>query len=237
MNILVACEESQRVTIECRKLGHNAFSCDLELCSGGHEEWHIQHDVIPYLNGRCKFMTMDGRYHDIPKRWDMIIGHPPCTYLSNAGAMHLFPGGELNEERYQLGMDARAFFMRIYNADCEKIAVENPIPSTIFELPEYSQIIQPYEFGHPFSKKTCLWLKGLPLLQPTEIITDNIESTTIARWFNSGGVERQKNRSKTFWGIAKAMARQWAGVSKYMLLDDCNNSLTSYSDIRNGWRC
>ena len=213
MKVLVACEESQRVTIELRKLGHEAYSCDIEPCSGGHEEWHIQGDVIPLVNGNCEFKTVDGTKHSIKGKWDMLICHPPCTYLSNAGARHLFPKGELNKKRYKKGLEAKDFFMRLYNADCNMIAVENPIPSKIYELPKYSQIIQPYEYGHPFSKKTCLWLKGLPKLKPTKIISkEEIQSTKIAgNWFNKGGKERQKNRSKTFPGIAQAMAEQWAG--------------------------
>ena len=216
MKILVACEESQRVTKELRKLGHEAYSCDIEPCSGGHEEWHIQGDAIPLVNGNCEFKTVDGTKHSIKGKWDMLICHPPCTYLSNAGARHLWKNHELNQERYKKGLEAKGFFMKLYNADCNMIAVENPIPSKIYELPKYSQIIQPYEYGHPFSKKTCLWLKGLPKLKPTKIISkEEIQSTKIVgNWFNKGGKERQKNRSKTFTGIAKAMAKQWAGNVK-----------------------
>lgn len=214
MKVLVACEESQRVCIEFRKLGHEAYSCDIEPCSGGHEEWHIQDDVLPLLNGNCKFQTVDGTKHEIAGKWDMIIAHPPCTYLSNAGARFLYPKGILNEDRLKLGLQAKQFFMAIYSADCERIAIENPIPSKVYELPPYTQTIQPYEYGHPFKKKTCLWLKNLPLLQPTNIIPEsNRQSTKIAgNWFNKGGKERQKNRAKTFEGIAKAMAEQWGNL-------------------------
>ncbi len=213
MKVLVACEESQRVCIEFRQLGHEAYSCDIEPCSGGHEEWHIQQDVLPLLNGNCEFQTVDGVLYRIDGKWDMIIAHPPCTYLSNAGARFLYPKGVLNEGRLQLGLAAKEFFMKIYNADCEKIAIENPIPSRIYELPPYTQTIQPYEYGHPFQKKTCLWIKGLKPLKPTNIISkENRQSTKIAgNWFNKGGKERQKNRAKTFEGIAKAMAEQWGG--------------------------
>lgn len=197
MKILVACEESQAVTIELRKLGHEAYSCDIEPCSGGHPEWHLQQDVLPLLK----------------MKWDMIIAHPPCTFLSNAGARFLYPNGQLNQERYQKGLKAKDFFMELYNSNCPKIAVENPIPSRVYGLPPYTQIIQPYEFGHPYSKKTCLWLKGLPNLEPTNILPeDQRQSTKIAgNWFNKGGKDRQKNRAKTFSAIAKAMAEQWAG--------------------------
>lgn len=216
MKILVACEESQAVTIELRRLGHEAYSCDIEPCSGGYPEWHIQKDVIPFLNGNCEFDTVDGIHHKINGKWDMIIAHPPCTYLSNAGARHLYPKGVLNQERYKKGLQAKDFFMKIYNADCDKIAIENPIPSRIYGLPNYSQTIQPWMFGHPVKKKTCLWLKNLDFLQSTDIVAEQYrESTKIAgNWFNKGGKERQKNRSKTFHGIAKAIAIQWAGNVK-----------------------
>lgn len=209
MKVLVACEESQRVCIAFREKGHEAYSCDIMECSGGHNEWHIMQDVIPILNGNCEFETVDGTKHKIEGKWDLIIAHPPCTYLSNAGARFLYPKGVLNENRLNLGLAAKEFFMKLYNADCEKICVENPIPSRVFGLPKYSQTVQPYEHGHHFKKKTCFWLKNLPLLQPTDII-DVRESTKIAgNWFNKGGKDRQKNRAKTFEGIAKAMAEQW----------------------------
>lgn len=197
MKILVACEESQAVTKALRKLGHEAYSCDIQPCSGGHPEWHLQQDVTPLLK----------------EKWDMIIAHPPCTYLSNAGARFLFPEGKLNEERLKKGMEAKEFFMLFYHADCPRVAVENPVPSRIYGLPPYTQIIQPWQFGHPFQKKTCLWLRGLPLLMPTEIVPEiNRQSTRVAgNWFNKGGKDRAKNRAKTFPGIAKAMAEQWTG--------------------------
>ena len=211
MNILVACEESQRVTTEFRRLGHNAFSCDIIDQSGGHPEWHIKQDVVPLLNGNCKFTTTDGTEHEINGRWDLIIGHPPCTYISNAGAVRLYPKSVLNEERLRQGIEATHFFLRILYADCDHIAVENPIPSRVYCLPPYTQVIQPYNFGHPFKKKTCLWLKGLPELKHTkEIAPEDCQSTKIAgNWFNHGGKDRQRNRAKTFPGIAKAMAEQW----------------------------
>lgn len=197
MRILVACEESQAVTKELRRLGHEAYSCDIIVCSGGHPEWHLQQDVTELLK----------------LKWDMIIAHPPCTYLSNAGARFLYPKGVLNEDRLKLGMEAKEFFMLFYNADCPRIAIENPIPSKIYGLPKYSQCIQPWMFGHPYQKKTCLWLKGLPQLIATDVVPeDQRQSTKIAgNWFKKGGKDRQQNRAKTFPGIAKAMAEQWAG--------------------------
>ena len=209
MKVLIACEESQTVCKAFRKRGHEAYSCDIMECSGGHNEWHIMQDVIPLLDGNCEFETVDGTKHKIEGKWDLIIAHPPCTYLSNAGARFLYPKGVLNENRLNLGLAAKEFFMQLYNADCDKICVENPIPSRVFGLPKYSQTVQPYEHGHPFKKKTCFWLKNLPLLQPTDIV-DVRESTKIAgNWFNKGGKDRQKNRAKTFEGIARAMSQQW----------------------------
>lgn len=141
--------------------------------------------------------------------WDLMIAHPPCTYLSNAGARFLYPGSVLNPDRLAQGLEAKEFFMALYNANIPKICVENPIPSTIFGLPKYSQIIQPYEYGHPYQKRTCLWLKGLPLLTPTNIVNERQSSKVPGNWFNKGGKDRQKNRAKTFQGIADAMAEQW----------------------------
>lgn len=228
MKVLVACEESQRVCTELRKLGHEAYSCDIQEPSGGHPEWHALGDVLEILNwkdhgnncGGIWFKTMDEQFHTIDK-WDMIIAHPPCTYLSNAGAARLYPRkGQLNKERYRLGLKAKDFFMNFINADCDKIAVENPIPTRIYGLPPYSQIIQPYQFGEPFSKKTCLWLRGLPTLKPTNILTNYKPYVSCGTSANKGnkdkaGVSRAggaaKVRSKTFEGIARAMAEQWAG--------------------------
>ena len=209
MKVLVACEESQTVCKAFRERGHEAYSCDIQECSGGHPEWHIQEDVLPLLGGECEFMTMDGKPHTIDGKWDMIIAHPPCTYLSNAGARFLYPKGILNEERLAKGMEAKKFFMHFYNSDCERIAIENPIPSKIYGLPPYTQSIQPWMFGHPVQKKTCLWLKGLSPLEPTDIVEERQSTKIPGNWFNQGGKERQKNRAKTFHGIAKAMAEQW----------------------------
>ena len=209
MNILVACEESQAVCLAFRQKGHRAFSCDIVECSGGHPEWHIMADVLQLLNGRCKFQTMDLTLHEVDGPWDMIIAHPPCTYLSNAGARFLYPKGELNEERLKLGLEAKKFFMAFYNADCKKICIENPTPSRVYELPKYTQVIQPWMFGHPVQKRTCLWLKGLEPLKSTEIVEERQSCKVPGNWYNKGGKERQRNRAKTFPGIAKAMAEQW----------------------------
>lgn len=213
MRVLVACEESQRVCQAFRNKGHEAYSCDILEPSGGHPEWHILGDAVPLVNGDCTFKTMDGAEHTIDGKWDLLIAHPPCTYISNAGVRFLYPNGKgiLNEERLRKGIEATHFFLRFWYADCDCIAVENPIPSTVYGLPKYDQIIQPYMFGHPLQKKTCLWLKNLPKLEPTDLIPkEECQSTKIAgNWFNHGGKERQGNRAKTFSGIAKAMADQW----------------------------
>ncbi len=208
MKILVACEESQRVTIEFRKLGHEAFSCDLEFCSGGHPEWHIWADVLPLLNGKANFRTCDGQKHYIDK-WDLIVGFPPCTYLSKAGSCVLYRGGKIDAERFEKGQGARDFFLAIWNADCDKIAIENPVPMKVFELPEPSQVIEPFYFGEPVTKKTYLWLKGLPFVCPTCVVEPTYTFETYPLFKNSFGKYRQKNRSKTFWGVAKAMALSW----------------------------
>jgi hypothetical protein len=205
MKILVACEESQAVTKELRRLGHEAYSCDIQECSGGHPEWHIQGDVLPLIH--------EGG-------WDMIIAHPPCTYLTNAGARWLYAGGKLNEERYKKGLQAKAFFMEFFDADCPRIAIENPVPSAVYDMPQPTQVIQPYEYGHPYSKKTYLWLKGLPPLVPTQIVNEHIPFVSSGTYSKTHdprykGASRRggaaKMRSKTFPGIAKAMAEQWAG--------------------------
>ena len=223
MNVLIACEESQHVCIAFRKRGHNAFSCDIQEPSGGHPEWHILGDALKAIRAGG-FATMDGMLHFV-KRWDLIIAHPPCTYLSNAGACRLYPrAGQLDIKRYNKGMQAKEFFMMFLNASCDHIAVENPIPSKVFDMPHYTQIIQPYEHGHPYSKKTCLWLKNLPNLKPTKIISDYKPYVSCGTSANKGnknkaGVSRsggaQKIRSKTFEGIAEAMAEQWGDIENF----------------------
>ncbi len=208
MKILVACEESQRVCKAFRAKGHEAYSCDIEFCSGGKPEWHIWSDVTPLLDGDCTFRTCDGQAHRVDK-WDMIIAFPPCTYLSKAGSCNLYKAGERNEERFDRGQRAAEFFNRIYNADCEKICIENPVPMKAFGLPPCSQVVEPYYFGVPVSKKTYLWLKGLPFLCPTNVIEPQYTFNTYPQFKNSFGKYRQKNRSKTFEEVAEAMALSW----------------------------
>lgn len=210
--ILIACEESQRVCIEFRKLGCEAYSCDIEPCSGGHPEWHVQADVLSLLNGDYSFQTLDNMKHTINGQWDMIIAFPPCTHLAVSGARYFKK--KQKDGRQQQGID---FFMKIINCDCKKIAVENPvgIMSTKYRKPD--QIIQPYEYGHTERKRTCLWLKGLPLLNPTDIVEPKlhicVNGVIDSKWhydtYNLPPKIRAKERSKTFPGVAKAMAEQW----------------------------
>lgn len=226
MKVLVACEESQRVTIELRKLGNEAYSCDLLDCSGNHPEWHIKKDVTLLLNGNCIFSTVDGVEHEISGKWDMIIAFPPCTYLTVTGNrwFNYEKYGDKAIQRMLDRNDAIKFFMRIANADCDRIAIENPvgIMSTQWRKPD--QIIQPYQYGDAYEKRTCLWLKGLPMLTPTKIVEtpDRIQfksGKTMAKWYvEAGNLSKEQRalvRSKTFPGIAKAMAEQWG--------NDCSN--------------
>ena len=205
----MACEESQEVCKAFRAKGHRAFSCDIQECSGGHPEWHIQGDCLPLLNGNCTFQTADTHTHTQVGKWDLIIAHPPCTKTSNAGAKHLFRGHKLNLQRYYEGLCGKALFLAIWAADCDKVVIENPTPSKVFDFPPHTQAIQPYEYGHPVSKKTLLWERGVQPLVPTNIVTPNANCHEAGTWFMKGGKERQKNRAKTFRGIAAAMAEQW----------------------------
>lgn len=206
MKVLVACEESQRVCAAFRAKGHDAFSCDIQPCSGGHPEWHIRGDALAALYSQS---------------WDMLIAHPPCTYLTASSAVRLFyPDHSIKDKlREQKGWAAREFFLEFLNAPVPMVAVENPVPLKHFNLPHYSQIIEPYMFGDPWKKRTCLWLRGLPDLEVTDLVeplglwvgstsarsgTGRIKSTYVLPSHRD-----QKTRSKTFPGIAKAMADQW----------------------------
>jgi hypothetical protein len=227
LKVLVACEESQAVTVELRKLGHEAYSCDIEPCSGGHPEWHLYGDVMLALRG-CGLMPLEsGGVLAIPEKWDVIVAFPPCTYLTHAGTRHFSPKmnpPEKIEARKKLREEAAEFFMTFANADCDKIAIENPVGwmNTTYRKPD--QIIQPYWFGDNAQKRTCLWLKGLPKLEPTDMLPkpepmyicegEKCKGKRIGwcegmRNIKGGQKERAKARSKTFPGIAKAMATQW----------------------------
>jgi hypothetical protein len=225
MKVLIACEESQTVCKAFRKRGYEAYSCDIQECSGGHNEWHIMQDVIPLLNGNCEFETVDGIKHKIEGKWDLIIAHPPCTYLTvtqNWCYNREKYGDEKVNEREKNRDEAIEFFLEFTKADCEKVAIENPVGcmSRIYQKP--TQIIQPYYFGDRAKKTTCLWLKGLPELQPTDMVDcgeifeykgKNGRIKKYPKWMydalGKGKEERQRIRSKTFEGIAEAMAEQW----------------------------
>lgn len=213
MKVLVACEESQAVCKAFRELGHEAYSCDIIECSGGHPEWHIMQDVVPLLNGNCTFQTCDlqTHTHTLDGRWDMIIAFPPCTKTTNAGAKHLFRGHKLNLQRYYEGLCGKALFLTIMAADCEKIVIENPRPSKIFGYPKETQCVNLYWFGDPRQKATLLWEKGVQPLVPTNMVEPLCNCHEAGTWFMKGGKERQKNRSKLSENFAKAMAEQWGG--------------------------
>lgn len=226
MNILVACEESQEVCKAFREKGHNAFSCDIQECSGGHPEWHIMEDVLPLLNGDCNFHTADGTFWEIEGKWDMIIAFPPCTHLANSGAVWF--KNKREDGRQREGIE---FFCQFLNADCDKIAIENPMGiigggeyvkkwfpdlAEKYNIPRKpTQKIQPWQFGHPYSKTTCLWLKNVTELKPTDILEKpeggwvNQSFTPDGRYGGFKSFNGSKQRSKTFHGVAMAMADQW----------------------------
>ena len=219
MKVLIACEESQAVCKAFREKGHEAYSCDIIECSGGHPEWHIKQDVLPLLNGNCEFVSEDGQAHRICGKWDLIIAHPPCTRLCTTSQRWLYFGDkEYRSEKIREQQKAIVFFMMFALADCEKIAIENPqgIMSTAFRKPDC--IYNPYDFeGETECKKTCLWLKGLEPLKPTRAVPLPKEERTrgIFKSHFDGKVigwndpECAKMRSKTPEGVAKAMAEQW----------------------------
>lgn len=217
MKVLIACEESQTVCKAFRALGHEAYSCDIVECSGGHPEWHVMGDARECLSGGT-IVTVDGKCHTIVK-WDLLIAHPPCTYLSNAGARHLHcRDGSLNQARLEKAKEAKDLFMAFWEAEVPRVCVENPVPTKIHGLPPYTQIVQPYMFGHPVTKKTCLWLRNLPPLTATDMVTPDkgrlmITANGVRRscWTMDAKGDRQRIRSKTFEGLARAMAEQWGG--------------------------
>ena len=239
MKILVACEESQEVCKAFREKGHEAYSCDILKCSGGHPEWHIRHDVLGLLNGNCEFDTCDGLHHKVDGRWDMIIAFPPCTHLAVSGARHFEK--KRADGRQREGIE---FFCKFLQADCDKVVIENPINiisgdyvkkwfpdiAEKYGLPIVpSQRIHPWMFGDNYSKNTCLWIKGLPLLVPKVTEEPEMEwkewidkktgrKKRQNKWYYDAlinaktPVERSIIRSKTFPGIAKAMAEQWGDL-------------------------
>lgn len=234
MKILIACEESQTACKSMRECGHEAYSADIQEPSGGHPEWHILSDVLPLINGRCSFRTMDDTQHEITGKWDLLIAHPPCTYLTSAGTRHFSPkcnSPEKIKERKRLREEAVKVFMAFVNADCDKIAIENPVGYMNTHYRKADQIIHPYFFAEGtddkenyVQKRTCLWLKGLkplkrtadlPKPEPLYVCNGAKCKGKKISWCEgisgtSGGqAGRAKARSKTFLGIAKAMAEQW----------------------------
>jgi len=251
VKVLVACEESQAVCKEFRRLGHEAYSCDIIECSGGHPEWHIMGDVLPLLNpsfvplgDNCgtkikgiEFKTCDGKEHFVCNKWDMIIAFPPCTHLAVSGALRF--AAKREDGRQREGLE---FFCKFLEADCDRISIENPVniisgeyckkwfPDIVekYGLPiKPTQTIHPWMFGHPESKKTCLWLKGLSLLKPTDVLplpecghwanqTQDGQNKLIidGKWVGFNDPRTAIYRSKTYPGIAKAMAEQWGGERK-----------------------
>lgn len=222
MNVLIACECSQRVVAAFRAVGHEAYSCDIESSYGGHPEWHICDDVLPLLSGDCGFFTEDGLYHFINGRWDLIIAFPPCTYLTKAGNRHFSPKRNnivTIEARKRERLKAAEFFLAFVNAPCDCIVVENPVGfmNTHYRRPD--QIIQPYWFGDDAEKATCLWLKGVPKLYPTHMLprpaphhyrADGKAVRFVESVPGTGGQKnRARIRSETFPGVAAAMANQW----------------------------
>ena len=227
-NILIACEESQAIANEFRALGFNAYSADLQECSGGHPEYHIKGDCLPLLNGNCTFTTEDGQTHSIEGRWDLIVAHPPCTYLTVAGAWlyNVERFGDKAIKRMADRKEAEEFFLKFTTCDCDHVAIENPVGTMSTTYRKADQVIQPWHYGDPFMKSTCLWLKGLPLLQQTHFEKPKVE---YKEWVDKNGkhkrqdlasykgsflrgADRQRLRSKTFPGIAKAIASQWKDV-------------------------
>jgi len=221
MKVLVACEESQEVCKAFRERGHEAYSCDLQECSGGHPEWHIHGNVLPLIRmGGVSFQTSDKEWHTAPDQWDLVIAHPPCTYLAVSGNKHFSEDtyGAKAYGRYMDRMEGIKFFMEFTCCNAKRIAIENPIGimSSVYRSPD--QIIQPYEFGHPAKKSTCLWLKNLPKLVPTDIVEPDLvkyqckdgKVVTFSADYGVGfNTAHDKRRSKTYPGVAEAMASQW----------------------------
>lgn len=249
MKVLCACEESQACCVSFRAHGHEAYSCDIQPCSGGHPEWHIQSDVLWLLDGRCTFRTMDGAIHNCVegRPWDMILAFPPCTHLCVSGARWF---AEKRADGRQ--QDAIDFFLAFTTLDCPKVAIENPVGIMSRKYRKPDQIIQPYEYGHPYTRRTCLWLKGLPKLRPVNILERPADGWlnqnftngkytgyggkwggqgTDGKWRKFGDPEVKKERSKTFSGIAAAMAEQWGNITgtAFLSVEQCYEQLCIFT--------
>lgn len=211
INILIACEESQAECIAFRERGFRAFSCDVQPCRrDGHPEWHIMADVKDLLHGKSRFQTMDGKYHRL-KQWHLIVAHPPCTFLCKVGSLHLYKNPDhyidaagktifVNGHRYKKMLQARNFFFECLDAQADFVAVENPIPMALADLPKPSCFVEPFWYGHKYSKKTLYWLRNLP---PLMADCENPKYKSFV------GASRGKYRSRTFAGVAQAIAEQW----------------------------
>ena len=200
--VLIACESSQVLCSAFRKLGHEAYSCDIVPCYGEHPGWHIQADAREVVLGRSVFTLQNGDRVSVPGFWSLIIAHPPCTMLTHAGAVQFANGSHTMEDVLQ----AANFFLTMLAAPCPMVAVENPAPLKVAQLPPYDQIVNPYDFGHKFSKRWCLWLRGLPPLLPTHARVLNHVS------YLDHCSNRPRRRSHTFSGVADAMAEQWGSL-------------------------
>ena len=232
LNVLIACEESQRVCTEFRKLGHNAYSCDILKCSGGHPEWHFNCDVLGVIKDHGGVLQTGSDYY-LPEgqNWDLMVAHPPCTYLAVSGAKWFYHPEDKNlpvekrrphpkfPNRMKDREEAIAFFMALMNADIYRIAVENPIGVMSGRFRKPDQIVQPYFFGDNAQKSTCLWLKNLPLLEKTDVVDPGEKvifssGKSMPKWYadalSKTNEERRNIRSKTFPGFARAIARQWS---------------------------
>ena len=231
MNVLIACEESQTVCKTFRARGHNAYSCDILPNSGGHPEWHFNCNVFDIIENKGGTLE-NGEEHYIDENWDLMIAHPPCTYLSVSGARWFYHPEDKHlpieqrrphprfPDRVQQREDAIDFFMKLANADIERIAIENPIGAISKRWRKPNQIVQPYMFGDEASKATCLWLKNLPLLEPTDLVGKGervvlSSGRSLPKWYSDSfhtsisTEERRTLRSKTFQGFANAIANQW----------------------------
>lgn len=209
INVLIACEESQRECLEFRELGFNAYSCDILKCGGKNPQWHIVGDVTPLLSGSTSFVTQDGKKHHL-KKWHLIVAHPPCTYLCKVGAPNMISHGVLNKERFEKMMQARDFFFKCLNAKADYVAVENPRPMARARLPRPNAQASPHNFGSKYSKATYYWLRNLPPLMYGASFPGKPKSLHDA--------SRGKYRSRTIWELAKAIAMQWG----HYILDDLN---------------
>lgn len=200
--VLIACEESQTICKAFREAGFNAFSNDIQKCSGGHPEWHIIRNALDVIDSYGLFRLENGDFTPAIPHWDLVIAHPPCTYLAKSSAVAKAQG----KQTIQQMIEGRMFFLNMWNCTAIHLCVENPVPLRAAELPPYTQIVNPFDFGHNFSKQTCLWLRNLPPLLPTRATYLNAPS------YVNHCSHTSKRRSKTFAGIAEAMVEQWGNL-------------------------